>query len=485
MTQFDGGDWVECLMGALGRVDEVEGEFRDEFAERCRLQKEAAREPPYGYGASDPAGDRRRLYLAVRYSKGGDADRRYEPLRSALRDAENVLGRHRAVAAVLKADARCEELVVRTLDGDHETSRLAMVAGLLCRAREAGEKGLEIASRELKSLLDRSLDGECSSGSDVLTTGYDVSVLYGLHLVAEVEIADNLKAVPVEQTEGLVDQEMVRGVAPPWVGEHGREGVSVILEAVPWKPVLLSPGDRTERLRKPTGSFIGEGCDFVELLSVLHGVPMVSLVSFPDCMHRTALLLLGIPREPGSMGVTPWERVYANLREPRALDRGALEQARRIMSEPARSRHRAYGPVISRLYEAVARTGQYAEDDRILDVAIALEQLYELDQGEISFKLRIRAACFLESETQARLCVFRKVGKLYDARSRIVHRRTKKSSLESKEEAFENGFEVARDSVVKLLLEGPPRDWNELVMAGMGNPVPQDLDCTHHAPGAQ
>ena len=484
MTRFDGGDWVKCLLGALGRVDEVESEYRDKLAERCRLQEEAEREPPYGYGASDPAGDRRRLYQAVRYSKGGDADRRYEPLRSALRDAENVLGRHPAVAAVLKADARWEELVVRTLDGDHVTTRLAMVAGLLCRAREAGEKGLEIASRELKSLLDRSPDGECGSGSDVLTTGYDVSVLYGLHLVAEFEIADNLKAVPVEQTEGFVDQDMVRNVAPPWVGGNGWEGVSVVLEAVPWKPVLLSPGDRTERPDNPKGSFIGEGCDFVELLSVLHGAPMVSLASFPDCMHRTALLLLGIPREPGSMGVTPWERVYANLGEPRALDRGALEQARRLLSEPARGRHRAYGPVISRLYEAVARTGQYAEDDRILDVVIALEQLYELDQGEISFKLRIRAACFLESETQARLCVFRKVGKLYDARSRIVHRRTKESSREAKEEAFENGFDVARDSVIKLLLEGPPRDWNEIVMGGMEKRNRQDLDDSDQGPGS-
>ena len=332
MTRFDGGDWVECLLGALGRVDEVEGEYRDELAERCRLQEEAEREPPYGCGASDPAGDRRRLYQAVCYSKGRDADRRYEPLRSALRDAENILGRHPAVAAVLQADARWEELVVRTVDGDEETSRLAMVAGLLCRAREAGENGLEIASRELKSLLDRSLDGEFGSGSDVLTTGYHVSVVYGLHLEAEVEFADNLKAVPVEQAERFVDQDMVRRVAPPWAGRNGWEGVSVMLEAVPWKSVLLSPGDRTERPRNLKGSVVGEGCDVVEFLSVLHGAPMISLASFPDCIHRTVLLLLGIPREPGSMGVTPWERVYANLGKPRALDRGALEQARRLLS---------------------------------------------------------------------------------------------------------------------------------------------------------
>ena len=454
MTGFDGGDWVECLLGALGRVDEVESAYRDELSERCRLQEEAEREPPYEYGASDPVGDRRSYYEDVCWSGRRYFDGQHEPLRAALRDAENILGEHPAVAAVLKADARWEVLMVRTLDGDHETTRLAMVAGLLCRARAAGENGLEIASRELKSLLDRSLNGECGSGSDVLTTGYHVSVVYGLHLEGEVEFADNLKAVPVDQAERFVDEDLVRRVAPPWAGRNGWEGVSVMLEAVPWKPALLSPGDRTERPRNPKGSLIGEGCDVVELLSVLHGAPMISLASLPDCMHRTVPLLLGIPREPGSMGVNPWEWVYGYLGKPRALDPGALEQARRLLSEPARGRHRVYGPVISRLSEAVARSGQYAEDDRILDVAIALEQLYELDQGEISFKLKIRAACFLESETQARSCVFRKVGKLYDARSRIVHRRTNESSLELKKEAFENGFNVARDSVIKLLLEG-------------------------------
>ena len=130
--------------------------------------------------------------------------------------------------------------------------------------------------------------------------------------------------------------------------------------------------------------------------------------------------------------------------------------------------------MISRLSEALARTSHYSDDDKILDVAIALEQMYELDQGEISFKLKMRAACLLESEPQARMCVFRKVGKLYNARSGIVHRRRKESSRASKRDAFEMGFDVACASVIKLLREGPPRDWNEMVMAGHGEAEPGD-----------
>ncbi len=183
------------------------------------------------------------------------------------------------------------------------------------------------------------------------------------------------------------------------------------------------------------------------------------------------------------MGVDPWARAFTSLGKPRELDPVAIEQAKRLFSEPDLGRCREYGPVISRLSEALARSGHYADGDKILDVAIALEQMYELDQGEISFKLKIRAACFLESETQARLCVFKKVRQLYDARSGIVHRRRKESSHESKRAAFEEGFDVARASVVKLLGERPPQDWNEVVMAGTGDQNPQSFDAAGPAPG--
>ena len=180
------------------------------------------------------------------------------------------------------------------------------------------------------------------------------------------------------------------------------------------------------------------------------------------------------------MGVNRWASSFDGLEELQEPDDDALEQAGRLFSREERSRYQEYGPVISRLSAALARTGQYADDDRILDVAIALEQMYELDQGEISFKLKVRAACFLASETRDRQRVFENVEQFYKARSGIVHHRRKESSPESKDEAFRMGFEVARNSIIKLLREGPPRDWNEVVMAGMGNPNPQSIDSTSH-----
>ena len=105
-------------------------------------------------------------------------------------------------------------------------------------------------------------------------------------------------------------------------------------------------------------------------------------------------------------------------------------------------------------------------------MAIALERMYELNEGEISFKLKTRAACFLETQTKSRLHVFKDVQEFYDARSGIVHSRGGKGKKAKPKEvleqerraAFDKGFDVARRSVVKLLREEPPENWNEMLL---------------------
>ena len=120
-----------------------------------------------------------------------------------------------------------------------------------------------------------------------------------------------------------------------------------------------------------------------------------------------------------------------------------------------------YEPVISRLAEAMARSGQFAMDDKILDVAIALERMYEVERGGGSLQLKTRAAWFLEQEAEARWEVFEDIGRLFDARSGIIHRRKTPVAATVKQEAFKKGFEHARRSLAKLLGAGRPQDWDE------------------------
>ena len=243
MTGYGDRDWAGCLVRALGRVEDALGELRDELVDLRWRREQEDRENPHRFPGSDPSG-----YLGsfceVVCNSGRYDDERYEPLRAALHDAREVLGRHPALAAVMEGDEGWEQFVVRAFDRDYGTSRLAMVAGLLCRAQEAGENGLEIAAGEMQSLLDRCLEEECGSAPDALTIGYHVLLFYGLRLSGEVEIAENLKAVPLEHTEAFLDLEVVRSVAPPSERRKGWEGVSAIVETVTLEAGGVSAGRR-------------------------------------------------------------------------------------------------------------------------------------------------------------------------------------------------------------------------------------------------
>ena len=339
-----------------------------------------------------------------------------------------------------------------------------MVAGLMCRAQQVGKDGFSVASRELKSLLDLSLEEGFGSIPNDLAMGYHVSLFYGLQLSEGVEIADDVIAVPLKQTSAFLNRDVLQNVAPGIASGNRWKAVGAILNPVPWKPILLSLGDESVPQLDWGGSFSEDAQALIEILSVSHGVPIVSLMDIPYCIDRTASLLLGQPHYHSSTSWKSWVQAFGGLTKSHQLDIDALDQAKQVFLD--RGRYQEFAPIVSRPSEALARTGQYAADDKILDAAIALERMYELDQGEISFKLKTRAACFLESDTQARLRVFKDVGELYNARSGIVHRRRKQLSAETKRDAFNKGFDVARRSVVKLLREGSPPDWNKVVMAG-------------------
>ena len=97
--------------------------------------------------------------------------------------------------------------------------------------------------------------------------------------------------------------------------------------------------------------------------------------------------------------------------------------------------------------------------------------MYDLDQGEISFKLKTRAAFFLAADTRGRRKVFDDVTEFYAARSSIVHKSKKQTSRQAKAEAFAKGFDVVRMTIDRFLREGQPKDWNDVVIGGVDGAV--------------
>ena len=326
---------------------------------------------------------------------------------------------------------------------------------------------MKLAATELNTLLEP-LDGRPPNlVFDDLSIGFHVVLLHGLRIADEIPVVGDSAIVPFQTLDAFVDRRVIRDVAPKIANHHTWNSVAAIVKPFRWKTQFLQPNDPSDTDLDWGGTFFEDATAFIELLALFHAKPVIQLVSIPYCIHRTASHLLG--QFHYHSGYT-WGRSIQNLDTTSGssdLSPEALDDARRQLRYRGSDRYRHCEPVIARIAEALARSGRFHIEDKILDVAIVLEQLYQPEGDAISFKLKTRAACFLENRADHRLRVFQDVDELYKARSSIVHRRKKGTSAKSKVAAFEKGFDVARRTVVKLLNEGPPPDWDEKVIGGI------------------
>ncbi len=125
---------------------------------------------------------------------------------------------------------------------------------------------------------------------------------------------------------------------------------------------------------------------------------------------------------------------------------------------------------VRRLAASRSRRGRLGVEDRVLDTAIALEIMYGPERGALTYKLKTRAAYFLGKSAKERKEISKKVGVFYDARSFIVHGKKGKPRV-SLEEALAHGFEIAANTLRKLLRNGSVPDWDEVVLSGGENPI--------------
>ena len=145
---------------------------------------------------------------------------------------------------------------------------------------------------------------------------------------------------------------------------------------------------------------------------------------------------------------------------PHDVRSNELDEATSIFLKRDDERFKEYEPIVVRLAEAASRSGNFAIDDRILDLAIALERMYSLSGGRISEQLRTRAAHFLESATDRYDQTCEDVKYFYNVRSAIIHGiNDMRTTVEAREIAFHKGFDIAQRTLEKLIHNGPPKDW--------------------------
>ena len=463
LQHFEAETWVGRLAQALPGLAEAQQPFLEEYWRhnpREHVIVDGRDVTPF------PRDDLCHLYFLARYSSALGGEAYYAPLRAAMDPVRGILRSHPTLALALGRIIGNDEFWVQILGHGHRTSLTDLIAGLMAREDELSEGGFRAAASELDAFLDAARGGDASAVPGGLDIGYDAVVFHGLHLEQEIEIGGGLKMLPFEQARAFVDEKVLADLVPDALRFRDWRPIGAVVRSFRWKPDFRRAGDPREPALEPPGPFARDVLEFLELLAVSHRVPIVCLTAMRECLSRSACRLLGQPHNHGGLQRgRPVHRFDPFEGAPRPREE-ALREAVRAFENRESDDYRRLAPVVARLAEALARDGRFAAEDRILDVAIALERMYELGGGEISHKMRTRASWFLGGDAEGRRRVIKSVAEFYGVRSEIVHNRKRRAPAERYRSAFETGFDIAATTLFRQLQDGPPGDWEELVVAG-------------------
>ena len=464
---FDAEGWVAGLTTAITELAEIQHGYWDELElHRARSERDRTGWSPWKHPVHELSS-----FYSHASSGGARFERHYGPLLDTLEQAKHALAAHPALERAEEASTGNGELTIGLLAGGGGIANARrIVAGLVARGSEPGV-GYRTAVAELQALLDADNDRPEAWPFEDLSVGCHLALFHGLRVTEEIPIDDKQQIVPFERVEAYVVKEQLRGEVLSSEAGIGWNMVGAVMKPFRWKPRLCGPSDKYEPELDWGGSFFEDAEDLIQLLAVGHASPVVCLLTVSYCTHRAAIHLLGLPHYHSGYRWGRSARGFDKQTGGRNVDMEGVGRALAAFGQRRSQGYRDCAPAVSRLAEALARSGQFRLDDQILDVAIALERMYDLDQGEISFKLKTRAACFLAADTRGRRKVFDDVTEFYAARSSIVHKSKKQTSRQAKVEAFAKGFDVARMTIDRFLREGQPKDWNDVVLGGVDGAV--------------
>ena len=471
-AEFDAEAWIDRLAHLLPPLAQAQEPYLREYQERYArvIDLRDGKSLPF------PLDDLRLLYDEVRNARLLGLQAHYAPLRTVLDPVRHALLSHPelervAVTGRLIGDNRFSMEILGS-GGDIYAGTL--IAGLMARAAELPDDGFRTALRELNAFLSPIGDGPTADALDSLDEACDLFLFYGLALSERIEVADGMVLLPYEEVLRFLDQNLVRDFAPSGAAFHGWQAVGAAVRPFRWRPEFRRRGSLNGPTRPPPPAFFPKAAAFLDLLAVSHATRVAPLATLSNRIDGSAGRLLG--REEQSPGFyQSWSaEAFSGLDECPEISPVALAEAQEAFRCREGARYQKMTPIVTRLSEALARDGRFATADRVQDIAMALERMYVLDGSNIGRKLRGRTARLLGTDAANQKSIRDDVKELYDVRSDIVHNRLHRLTPERVHSAFVQGFDIARQSLFKLLREGPPADWSGATGDGRRPRKPDD-----------
>ena len=457
-TAFDHGSWIERLARALSALAKAQEPYLKAYWQhhtREQVIVDGRDETPY------PLDDLRMVYSWARHSGKLIGTARYAPLRELLDPARHALLSHPKLerVAVVGRPVGENDFWMRILNSGTSISAGDLIAGLMARAAELEGNGFRAAAGELNALLSPVGDGEAAGVLGNLDEGCDALLFWGLTVTERIDLEDNMAILPYAEVRRFVERQQVEELAPSGARFHGWRSVGAVVRPFRWRPDFRRNGSFNEPIRAPKQPFSPEAWKFLDLLAVSHVRPVVPLATTSDCIDASAARLLGRENHYPAMDQKWPAHGFDGFGDCPALRPEVLHEVREVFSNRKSARYLKMATYVSRLAEALGRTGRFALRDKVLDVAIALEGMYDLPKQGKSRTLQERVSSYIGTGTEDRQRIKESIRTFYEARSNIVHSGSGEAFPFTNGAAFVTGFDLARRSLFKLLHEGSPDNW--------------------------
>ena len=458
--EFSANKWVDRLTQALPDLAKVQDPYLRQYNEDYPRVHYVFR-GRNGNPPAFPLDDLRDLYAMARHSHVFSEEKYYADLLTVLNRVRHRLRSHPTLERVMSRTIGDDDFWMQIFDRGSSTSLTDLIAGLMARAAELSGDSFRSAAHELNAFLVPASEGGLASVPGDLNVGYDAMLFHGLTLKERIDIGDELAILPFEQVRAFVDDNLVEELAPPGAGFHGWRSVGAVVRPFRWKPAFRRKGDEWGPELDPPRPIFREAQTFLELLAVAHGSPLLRLAALPHCIDRSASRLLGSSTaHSGGFDRGRSAQAFNGFELSPEPSPEALAEVKEAFENRKSERYKNLAPVIGLLAEALARDGKYAANDKVLDVAIAVERMFKRKDRQTSAQLRERVAGFLGGDDEAQDQLNYDMKRFYNVRSAIIHgskEDIEKLSLKIKNEAFDAGFGLAQKSLFKIIQVGPPQ----------------------------
>ena len=468
--EFDADDWIDRVTTAVQALAQAQEPYLQAYWQhnpRKLVIINGRDETPF------PLDDVQMVYAEARYSRTFGREAEYAPLQAKLDPARHALLSHPELDRVAVAGRTLGEnnFWMRMVNSGTSISAGDLIAGLMARAAELSGDGIRGAAEGLNAFLSPAGDDEAAEVLGNLDEGCDALLFYGVTVTERIDVEDGMEIIPFEEVERFVGKEMVEELAPSGAGFNGWRSVGAVIKPFRWRPAFRRSGCVNEPIRSPAAPFFREADTFLDLLAVSHAAPVLPLATISNCIDGSAARLFGRGR-PGPGVHQKWRADgFDEFAECPVLRPAALDEAREAFGNRQGTRYRRIAPFVERLSEALGRDGRVAIRDKVVDVAIALEGMYDLPKRRKRRNLEKRVAGFLGTDADDRQRIMESIGNLYDARSVVVHSGSDDASPFKNRAVFVTGFDLARRSLFKLLREGVPENWDLVGAAGEFHPA--------------